>query len=422
MELKEAKQLTVRLVPPAKTEFVWLEQALGRVLAADQFADGDLPPYARSRLDGFALISADSACATKEQPRFLHLRNELLAAGDQQELAIQTGECIRVLTGARLPANADAVIVQEKTFRHSASIGLTESTLPGEGVAPTGSDIQQGRLLLPKGAILTPTRLALLAALGCAIIPVFAKPRVALLATGNELKELGRCRQGADGILCNNRHLLAWSAVLQGAEAIHLGIAGDDPDEIAAMLSGTDADWIVSTGGVGHGDRDHTLNAWKQLGAEVVFEEINISPGHRTAFGKLDGRLLMGFSGGTWGAQALFEQLLAPALRAFQGCSWVAPPSVPAILESPVKKREGLYKVVRGTLKRESSELIFRPLEKKSSSVFENIGQSLCYTVLTSDCLECAAGSTVEACFHDLPLSAFPLFADASYVKGCRNA
>lgn len=422
MELMEAKQLVVRSVPPAKIEHVWLEQAVGRILAADQWAVGDLPAQARSQLDGFALISADSVGATKEQPRFLQLRSELLAAGDRQVFALQAGECARVLTGARLPTNADAVVAQENALCQGASIGLTRSPMPGEGVAPAGSDIQQGRLLLSKGTLLTPTRLALLAALGCAIIPTFTKPRVALLATGNELKEVGRCDQGGAEIFCNNRHLLAWSAALQGADAIHLGIARDDPSEIATMLAGTDADWIVSTGGVGRGARDYTLNAWRELGAEILFEEINMSPGHRTAFGKLDGRLLLGFSGGTWGAQAAFELLLAPALRAFQGCRWVAPPSIPAVLESPMKKREGFYKVIRGTLQRESSRVFFRPMQKTSRSLFERIGQCHCYVVFTPEQGECAAGSTVEACFHDLPLSAFPLFAVESDARGCSNA
>lgn len=422
MELMEAKQLVVRSVPPAKIEYVWLEQAVGRILAADQWADGDLPAQARSRLDGFALISADCHGATKEQPCFLHLRNELLAAGDPQVFTLQAGECARVLTGARLPTRADAVVAQENALCQGASIGLTRAPMPGEGVAPAGSDIQQGRRLLCKGTILTPTRLALLAALGCAIIPTFTKPRVAFLATGNELKELGRCDQGAADTFCNNRHLLAWSAALQGADAIHLGIARDDPDEIATMLAGADADWIVSTGGVGRGARDYTLNAWKKLGAEILFEEINLSPGHRTAFGKLDGRLLLGLSGGTWGAQAAFELLLAPALRAFQGCPWGVPPSIPAVLGTPVKKRKGFYKVIRGTLKRESSGVSFSPMATTSRSLFESIGQCLCYAVFTPEHGECAAGSTVEVCFHDLPLSAFSLFAVESNAKGCSNA
>jgi len=422
VELKEARELVKQSVPPARIEWVWLEQALGRVLAVDQFADRDIPAEARSQLDGFALVSSDTLGAAADQPRLLKLREGVSAAGDQQECAIQPGECVRVLTGARLPTNADAVVAQENALQQDASIRLTRSSPPGEGVASVGSDAQQGRLLLQKGSILTPTRLALLAALGCAIIPTFTKPRVAFLATGNEVREIGHCDQHTASVFCNNRHLLAWSATLQGAVAIHLGIARDDPDEIAAMLKGTDADWIVSTGGVGRGERDYTVNAWKKLGAEILFEEINMSPGHRTAFGKLDGRLLMGFSGGPWGAQAAFEQLLAPALRVFLGCSRPAPPSFPAVLASPIKKRQGFYKVIRGTLKRESARVLFRPSEKRNHSLLESIGQSSCYVVLAQDRRQYAAGSVVETYFHDLPLSAFPLLAGEIDSKGRGNA
>lgn len=418
MELTEAKAIARDLVPTPKSERVWLEQALGRVLAENLHADRDLPGEARASVDGFAIASSDTTAITAEKPCVLRLQGELLAAGDAAKHRLSTGDCLRILTGAPLPENADAVAAQEEIFRENNRVVIKRSFVPGEGVISPGADIQKNNLLLAGGAVLTPTRLALIAAFGYATIPVWLQPRVALLATGNELKEPGENLEGPYNY-CNNRYLAAWSAALQGGHPVHLGIAADDPELIAGKLQDVEADLIISTGGVGHGDRDFILTAWKLLGVEILFEEVNLMPGRRTALGIRGKRIYVGLPGSPWGAQVAFEQLAAPILLKYQGIDTSACASVPATLQSTLRKRKGFNKVVRGTLQRNFSKLTFRPVKKGNQHLFATLHSSLSYILLESHVSELSAGSEVLVRFHDFPLLAFPLFGIESAREGC---
>lgn len=417
MELTEAKEIARELVPLARSEQVWLEQALGRVLAENIFADRDIPGEARASVDGFAIVSSDTTTITNEKPCVLRLQEHLLAAGDAAKHEVSTGQCLRILTGAPLPENADAVVAQEEISREDNRVVIKRGFIPGEGVIYPGSDIRKNNLLLARGAVLTPTRLALIAAFGYATVPVCLQPRIALLATGDELKEMGERLEGPYSY-CNNRYLVAWSASLQGGKPIHLGIATDDPKLIAARLKDVEADLIISTGGVGHGDRDFILTAWKLLGVEILFDEVNLVPGRRTALGIREKQIYLGLPGSPWGAQVAFEQLAAPILRKYQGLDTSVSPSVPATLESTVRKRKGINKVVRGTLQRSSSKLTFRPVKRGNQHLFATLHNSLSYILMESHVSESSAGSEVQVRFHDFPLLAFPLFGIESAREG----
>ncbi|MGA7875451.1 MAG: molybdopterin molybdotransferase MoeA [Desulfoferrobacter sp.] len=417
MELMEAKALVKALVPPGGIEWVWLDQALGRVLAETRYSNRDLPGEARSLLDGFAIISADTISATPESPCNLTTRYEISAAGDSISHKVSSGECIRILTGAPLPGGADAVIPQEKVLRIDERIIVHETFSAGTGLRTVGSDINKDELLLNKGVVLTPTRLSLLAALGYSSVPVFRQPRVALLATGNEVREIGESIEGPF-TYCNNRYLLAWSASLQGGKPIHLGATQDDPDLIAKILDNADAEFIISTGGVGRGDRDFILAAWETLGVTILFEEINLSPGHGTALGKRGKQIFLAFPGNPWGAQAAFEQLATVALHKYQGLESYASPCIPAILERTIRKPAGSYKAIRGALHQNSSILMFRPADKEKKYGFSNINNTFSYILLESHVSESSSGSEVQARFYDFPLLALPLFGVRSAREG----
>lgn len=417
MELTEARRLAQGLVSRGNIEQVWLQQALGRVLGENIFAERNMPAESRALVDGFAVLSSDTRTATKDTPCTLARLEQHLGAGDHANHRIGAGECLRILTGAPLPVNCDAVVPEECVNQHDGTISIDHELPPGQGVAGTGSEIAEGELLLPKTMILTPTRLALMAALGYSSAPVYWQPCIAFLATGNELREIGEPLQGPYNF-CNNRHLLAWLASLRGAKAIHLGIARDDPELIAARMEGVEADLIVSTGGVGRGDRDFISAAWQMLGVEVLFEELNLVPGRRSALGTRGGQIFAGLPGSPWGAQLVFEQIVVPMLLKFQGIGdWVSP-SVPAVLETAIKKRKGFYKAVRGTLQRNSSKMTFRPVNKRNRSLFATLRSCLSYILIESHMRELPAGTEVQVHFHDFPLLAFPLVGIESAREG----
>jgi len=414
MELNEAKQLAADLVTPAEIEMVRLEDALGRVLGQDLVAPYNLPLQARSKLDGFALRSSDVSSAELERPVALRVLSGLLPAGSMQQRSIETGECIRILTGAPLPGAADTVAAQEDFREEENCLILHRPLPPGNGVALAGEDVKEKETVLTKGEVLTPTRLALVAALGHALIPVHRQPRVALLATGDEVREIDGIPEGP-WVFCNNRLLLGWLTQLQGGKTVHLGVVRDDPSEIADRLANLDADLVVTTGGIGRGDRDFILEAWKMLGVRALFREVGIVPGKNSALGVKGEQIFLGLPGNPWGAQVLFEEIAAPMLRLIQGVRTSTPPGVKAILGTTIRKKAGFCKAVRGWLDTRTPTPSFLPGNGEGRSFFASLKETIGYILLDAHVVEVGAGSEVLVRLHDFPLLAAASFEGAGF-------
>ena len=295
MDLIEAKRVSLDLAPRPESESVPLGEAPGRVLREDLSSPYALPGEPRSRLDGFAVSSSDVENAVSNHPVKLRIVQGVLAAGHIPATPLQPGECMRILTGAPLPAGADVVIPQENVREEGGRLFVEDSYRRGSGVVSPGADAREGDLLLSRGTVLTPSRLALAAALGYGELPVAGKPRVALLATGDEVREMGEPLDGP-WTYCNNRLLLGWLVGLQGGDPVHLGVMKDDPAAIAARLAETEADVTITTGGIGRGERDFILEAWALLGVRTLFREVNLSPGRFSALGVKGKTGLLGIS------------------------------------------------------------------------------------------------------------------------------
>lgn len=418
MQLSEAKRLAAELVTPADVERIRLEDALGRVLAQNLTAPFNLPLQPRSRLDGFALASADAAGAGPERLSLLRvLPDAPLAAGRMPDLKIEPGECVRILTGAPLPPGADAVVAVEDVLEESGLLVLDRSPAPGSGVVQAGDEIREKEPILSRGEILSASRLAFAAAFGNSMVPVYRQPRAALLATGDEVRELGRDLKGS-GTYCNNRLLLGWLTRLHGGKDIHLGVAGDDPDEIAGKLKGLDADFVITTGGIGRGDRDFIPAAWEVLGVRTLFRELDLSPGKNSAMGVSGEQIFLALPGSPWGAQLVFEEIASPMLRLFQGLKEPRPPVVKAELAETVRKRSGVSKALRGRLDMGTLVPSFMPLERKGGSLFASLKDAIGYILLDSHVVEVAPGSEVEVRLHDFPLLATTAFGGSEFRQG----
>ena len=407
MELTEARESALGLTPTGGIESIELREALGRVLAESIASSFDSPRESRSRFDGFALRSSDTLGASLQSPVALRIREGLLAAGHEAKLSIDPGECVRILTGAPLPRNADGVALQEETFREGQQLILKRALAPGHGIAPAGQEIKKGELLFAEGELLTPTRMALIAALGYAKVAVYLRPRVALLATGDELRELGTPLEGPS-MYCNNRHLLAWMVALHGGAPVQEEIVGDDPKAIAEWLKDAEADVIISTGGVGGGTRDFTLQAWKTIGARLRFSEVNLSPGRNSALGYREGQILFGLPGNPWGSQIIFEELVAPVLWRRQGLKEQDRPYIAARMAATIRKKKGFYKAIRGILNLQTAPASFEPMDSGRKSHFAALRNHFNYTLLGPDVVEAPKGSEVKVRFHDFPLLAYP--------------
>jgi molybdenum cofactor synthesis domain-containing protein len=405
MELMKAKELGAELVSSKDIEWVVLEEALGRVLGKTVSAHRDLPQEPRSRMDGFAIQSSDTLSASPEKPAVLKITPETIAAGHIPQRKLESGQCARIFTGACLPMEADAVAPAEKAIEQKDQVILKQSVASGEWVSLPGEEVRQGELIAAKGSHLTPTRLALIAALGHAQIPVYRQPQVALLATGDEVKEVGTITEGP-WTACNNRHLLAWLVRLQGGNPFSLGVVGDDPKAIADRLEKTNADLVITTGGMGQGERDFILQVWKRLGIKVVFYHLNLSPGKNSALGVRGNRIYCGLTGNPWGAQVVFEEIITPLLWRWQGRESKTIPSVTATLKGAIKKRKGEYKAIRGQLDVQTVPPSFTPLGKQKGSLFAALRSGTAYTLIDPQMEEVPSGSRVRVRLYDFPAQA----------------
>jgi molybdenum cofactor synthesis domain-containing protein len=315
ISLEEARRRIDEAVQPiARVDRIRLGQADGRVLAANIVAPGDVPPFARAAMDGYAVRAQDTTGATRQAPRVL-TRVHTLYTGEVSQRTVGAGECIEIATGAPLPPGADSVVIVEDTDGEaSGAVRVFAGVEPGQNVGRQGADIRSGQVVLEAGATLTPSRVGAIAALGLDDVAVFARPRVAILSTGNEIVEPGR-RLEPGQIYDVNRFTLAAVIADNGGEPIPYRTASDTIDDLRRAIDEAGADdMLVFSGGSSVGERDLILDVLAARG-EVIFHGIAVKPGKPTAFGRVLGRLFFGMPGYPASCLTNAYVLLAPALR-----------------------------------------------------------------------------------------------------------
>ena len=311
-------------------EDVALEQALGRVLAAPVVADRDQPPFDASAMDGWAIRRADLASGTP-----FRVAGES-AAGRAHAHPVEAGEAVRIFTGAPVPPGADLVVIQENATRDGDTVSFTIDREPPPGnIRAAGGDFRSGDALLADGARIDAWRLALAAAAGRATLSVARRPRVAILATGDELVPPG-ATPAPDQIFESGSFSLAALVQAWGGEAIRLKAQADDLDAIAHAVEAAEADLIVTVGGASVGDHDLVKPALAMLGLSLRVETIAVRPGKPTWFGTLgDGRRVLGLPGNPASALVCAELFLRPLLAALTGADSALPISA-GVLTSPL--------------------------------------------------------------------------------------
>ena len=306
-----------------------LGEADGETLAEDIHAVRDQPPFAASAMDGWAIRDTDA-----REGAVLAVAGES-AAGRGYDGVLQPGQAVRIFTGAVIPAGADRVVVQEDAVRDGDTVRLTQSPSAGRNIRAAGGDFRAGAALLSAGLRLDPWRLSLAAAAGRADVQVSARPRIAILATGEELVSPGG-QPGPFQIFESGTAGLVPMIARWGGIGHRLAPARDDEAAIAAAVRSAHADLIVTIGGASVGDYDLVKPALKRLGLELLVETINVRPGKPTWFGTLgDGRRVLGLPGNPASAFVCAELFLKPLIAAMSG--GVAEPMMePAILAEPL--------------------------------------------------------------------------------------
>ena len=308
---------SVRALPPFDLGVL---EAQGCVLAVDVAAQGQLPGFTNSAMDGYAVHAADLEGASPESPVVLPVVNDI-AAGNTNALSLATGQTMRIMTGAPLPRGADAVVPVEQTDGGVVHVALLTAPAPGQHVRHEGEDVRAGELLLRAGTLLGPGQIALLAAAGIARVRVVPKPRVVVLSTGDELVEPGR-EPGFGQIVDSNSVMLTAAVRAVGATPFRVGGVPDDARQLMESLESqlVRADVIITTGGVSMGAFDTVKEVLSRVGT-VQFDKVAMRPGMPQGFGVLGEEQVPVFTlpGNPVSALVSFHVFVAPALRAMAG-------------------------------------------------------------------------------------------------------
>jgi molybdopterin molybdotransferase len=388
------KRLLALARPITDSETLPLDACAGRVLAGDLAARLTQPPFDASAMDGYAIRSADAHASAR-----LKLIGES-AAGHAFSGTLGPGQTVRIFTGAPVPEGADAVLLQEDAIRHEdGSVSMTFLPSRGRHIRPKGQDFLEGEHVLRAGAVLTPARLMLAAAMDHAALPVLRRSRVGLLATGDELVRPGEPRAPSQ-IIASNTFAVAAIARGCGADVTDLGIARDTMADLAARIDAARAarlDVLVTLGGASVGDHDLVQRAMKDAGMQLDFWQIAMRPGKPLMVGSLDGMIIVGLPGNPVSSMVCSLLFLEPLLSFLGGLA--APRREAEVIVSRAlpendKRRDHL----RSALTRDDQgRLLATPFEKQDSSMMNILAQSGCLVIREPFAPALASGETARA-------------------------
>ena len=369
LSVADAQAEVLRHADHRTVETVTLERALGRVLVEDIRSNRDQPPYDVSGMDGFAVRSVDLAAA----PVGLAVIEDI-PAGVMPQQTIGAGQCARIMTGAPIPAGADAVLrVEDTRVRDDGRIEFLHAVRAGNDIRRRGESLRIGQTVLTAGTEVTPGVIGVLATVKAAQVAVFGRPSVAILSTGDELEALDEPLDPYK-IPNSNSYALMGQVQALGIDPTLLGIARDDPEELARYLKrGLDHehfDVLLVSGGSSVGVHDHVRPTLEALGVTMRFWRVEMRPGHPVAFGTtVDGGLVFGLPGNPVSSMVCFEQFVLPALRQMMGHRRLFRRTVEARLAHPVKIRPGRTEFVRVILDRDAQGYVARSTGTQSSGV-----------------------------------------------------
>jgi len=386
---EDARSLVIEHVKPLGKRNCPLNESQGLALSEDILAPHGLPLFDNSAVDGYAVQALDLDDASPEKP--VHLKKlGYISAGDSVEVQIDSGQCLKIATGAPIPPGADTVVMKEDIVLNGSHVNFSQLISKKENVRFQGEDIPEGRKIIMAGTVIGPAQLAMLATFGYTQVPVHYLPKISIVSTGSELVDIGVMPE-AGQIRESNRFMLAGMVKQESCELVKISMVPDIPELLKKNFEESlQANVAIFSGGMSVGDRDFARPLLKEMGVEEIFWKIKFKPGKPLFFGRRGKTLVFGLPGNPASSYVLFEEFVRPALRKLMGRKILEETMVKATLDEPITKIENRMHFMRGQLSEKNGELRVRPLKFQGS---HSIGSLV----------ESNALIRVEACSAELP-------------------
>jgi len=395
ISVEEALNRILARIPVLGLEKVDIISSLGRVIGEDIIAPRDIPPLDNSAMDGYAVRSTDIKEASRDNPVFLNVIEDL-PAGALPTRKVAKGQAIRIMTGAPIPEGADTVVMVEDTERAGKQVRVFHGLPVGENIRGAGEDVKKGDRVISKGAIIRAAEVGMLASVSRASVYVHQRPVVAILCTGDELVDVGE-GVAAHKIVSSNSYTLSAQVMECGALPLQLGIAKDKSDEIETKLrQGLRADVILSSAGVSVGDYDLVKDVLGEIGFQMEFWGVAMRPGQPLAFGTIMGKPAFGLPGNPVSSMVCFEQFVRPSLLKMMGHRHLFRPVVEAVLKEDITKKPGRRHFMRARLSMEEDRYAVTTTGPQGSGILNSMVEANGLLIVPEETTEMKAGEKVR--------------------------
>ncbi|HEY8677768.1 MAG TPA: gephyrin-like molybdotransferase Glp [Candidatus Dormibacteraeota bacterium] len=380
LTVAQARERILARIRVLESEDLPLLACRERVLAEEVRALRDVPPFPNSAMDGYAVRAADVRDASAERPVRLRVVGEV-RAGEVPRAPVERSTALRIMTGATIPEGSDAVVRVEDTEERDGQVEVRIAVPKGMSVRAAGSDLRKDDVVATAGRLVTPGLIGVLASAGKPTVRCVRQPRVAIMTTGDELRDAGEALGPAE-ITNTNRYSLSAALLEAGAAVLDAGVARDDRDDLVHRLESTrEADLVVTTGGVSMGAYDLVRSLLEERDA-VDFWQVALRPGKPLIFGTVHGVPLIGLPGNPVSALVGFELFVRPAVRKMQGRSDLERPRLSAITEDRLRGLPTLEQYLRGVARREGGRLLVRLTGDQGSHVLRSMADANCLVVV----------------------------------------
>lgn len=378
-----------------------IQTARGRILSEDILAPHDQPPWDNSAMDGYAVRWEDIQSCSTEKPALLKII-EVISAGKSPRFPVLKENCAKIMTGARIPTGADTVVPVEVTGKKGKNVLIQKAGKKGAHIRLKGEDVRQGEVILKRGKEIRSPEISMLASLGKGKAPVYKRPVVAILSSGDELADLNETRS-ENKIYNANGYALSAQVSEAGGEPLFLGISPDIKKMLLKKIQeGKSADIFVISGGVSMGDFDFVKEILSTHG-KMHFWKVAMRPGSPMAFGELYEKPFFGLPGNPVSCMVTFKLFVEPLIKKMGGASYFQPTFLPATLSHEIEKKKGMRSFLRGILSSEGNEISVRTTGEQGSHLIHSMVEANCLMDLPEDQERIEGGEIISVIPFNFP-------------------